>query len=108
MVVPACIMCALHKIARLIMLVQDKHHEASTLCCSCSFGDYATGPECVAVADWRAAVRNAGCDAPIAEVKALIAATPACLPMHGTDADRMEHDLLVKTAESGMSALSAL
>lgn len=89
---------------------REDNMQKQTQDCACTFDYYADadGPECVAVADWRAAVRNAGCDAPIEEVKALIAATPACLPMHGTDTDRMEHELLVKTAESGMSALSAL
>ncbi|MDA8119756.1 MAG: hypothetical protein M0Z85_06845 [Gammaproteobacteria bacterium] len=76
--------------------------------CACTFDYYADadGPECVAVADWRAAVRNAGCDAPIEEVKALIAATPACLPMHGTDADRAERDLLMQALEAGVPAIN--
>ena len=75
---------------------------------TCTFDYYADaeGPECVAVADWRAAVRNAGCDAPIEEVKALIAAAPACLPMHGTDADRAERDLLMQALEAGVPAIN--
>ena len=76
--------------------------------CTCTFDYYADadGPECVAVADWRAAVRNAGCDAPIEEVKALIAAIPACLSVHGTDADRAERDLLMQALEAGVPAIA--
>ena len=82
------------------MLAQDWNDGAST----CGFEDYATGPECAAVADWRAAVRNAGCMASVEEVKQLISTAPACLATHGTDADRAEHELLVRAAEAGVPA----
>ena len=73
----------------------------------CTFDFYADrDPECTAVADWRAAVRNAGCDAPIDEVNALIAAMPACLSVHGTDADRAERDLLMRSLEAGAPAMA--
>ena len=73
----------------------------------CTFDFYADRePECVAVAYWRAAVRNAGCDAPIDEVKHLISTAPACLAIHGTDADRAEHELLVRSLEAGVPAIA--
>ncbi|WP_297389330.1 hypothetical protein [Acidiferrobacter sp.] len=72
---------------------------------TCAFDFYAEGPECIAVADWRASVRNAGCMASIEEVKHLISTAPACLGTHGTDADRAEHDLPVRAAEAGVPAI---
>lgn len=73
--------------------------------CAGEFDFYADrGPECVAVADWRAAVRNAGYAAPVEEVLDLIKSVPACLATHGTDADRAEHELLIRAAEAGVPA----
>ena len=72
----------------------------------CVMEDYAIGRQCVAVANWRADVRNAGCVASIDEVRALIKSAPVCLVKrgHGTDADRAEFAALVRSASAGVSA----
>jgi hypothetical protein len=64
----------------------------------CTFDYYAEGPECVAVADWRAAVNNSGIEATIEEIKALIAATPGCLAAHGNHDDWARFGLLALAA----------
>ena len=80
--------------------------QKQTCACECTFDFYADrGPECTAVADWRAAVRNAGCMASVEEAKQLISTAPACLGTHGTDADRAEHELLARAAEAGVPAI---
>ncbi len=72
-----------------------------TQTCTCEFDFYADGPECIAVADWRAAVNNAGVDAPITEVKDLIATTPGCLAAHGNHDDWARFGLLTLAARAG-------
>jgi hypothetical protein len=68
--------------------------------CECTFDFYAEGPECIAVADWRAAVNNFGIEASIKEVKALIDATPACLAAHGNPDDWGRFGLLALAARA--------
>lgn len=72
----------------------------------CVMEDYAIGGQCVAVANWRADVRNAGGVASIDEVRRLINAAPARLVKHGhgTDMDRAEFALLVRAAVAGVPA----
>ncbi len=74
--------------------------QAQTECIFDFYAD-ADGPECVAVADWRATVNNAGVGAPIEEVKDLIAATPPCLAMHGNHDDWARFGLLTLAARAG-------
>jgi hypothetical protein len=78
----------------------------------CRFDYYADadGPECVAVADWRAEVNNAGVDAPINEVKDLIARAPACLAAHGSPDDWGRFGLLslAARADAPLTALMDL
>ena len=68
--------------------------------CICQFDFYADGPECIAVADWRAAVNNSGISASVDEVKALIATTPACLAAHGNPDDWGRFGLLSLAARA--------
>jgi hypothetical protein len=77
--------------------------QTQTQDCACTFDYYADadGPECVAVADWRAAVNNAGVDAPIKEVNDLVAHAPACLAAHGSPDDWGRYGLLALAARAG-------
>lgn len=72
-----------------------------TQTCTCEFDFYADGPECIAVADWRAAVNNSGIEASIEEVKALIAQAPTCLAAHGSQDDWGRYGLLMLAARAG-------
>ena len=68
----------------------------------CVFDFYADtdGPECVAVAGWRADVNNAGISATVDEVKDLIARAPACLAAHGSQDDWGRFGLLALAAKA--------
>lgn len=68
----------------------------------CRFDYYADadGPECVAVADWRAAVNNSGIGAPIEEIRSLIDTAPPCLAAHGNQDDWGRFGLLALAAKA--------
>jgi hypothetical protein len=69
--------------------------------CECTFDFYADrSPECVAVADRRADVNNAGISATVDEVKDLIARAPTCLASHGTQDDWARYGVLALTARA--------
>lgn len=70
--------------------------------CTCEFDFYADGPECIAVADWRAAVNNSGISAGADEVKDLIASAPACLATHGNQDDFARFGVLSLAARAGV------
>ncbi len=69
--------------------------------CTCIFDFYADGPECVAVADWRAAVNNTGICTTIEQTKDLIAKAPACLVAHGSPDDWGRYGLLSLAMRAG-------
>ena len=68
----------------------------------CRFYEYAEGPECVEVVNWRAAVNNAGVAASIEQTKDLLVRAPACLVPHGSADDYAKYGLLALTARAGV------